>query len=128
MRGPSDQVDSSMGCRLCPANHPRGSATQTIGTPPNTVADITRARIDPEEAAEWQLFWRDYILPRQGRNASIPWPPTIKEVEELVVRDSIYRHRGNLKRCAEELGTSLKTVYNKIEQHGLSEHLARSRR
>ena len=41
---------------------------------------------------------------------------TLREIENLAVQDALDRHEGNKTKAAEELGVSLKTLYNKINQ------------
>ncbi len=43
---------------------------------------------------------------------------TLREIELQVIQDILQRHGGNKPRAAEELGISLKTLYNKINQVG----------
>lgn len=41
---------------------------------------------------------------------------TLREVEMQAIHDALERHQGNKPKAAEELGISLKTLYNKINQ------------
>jgi DNA-binding NtrC family response regulator len=43
-------------------------------------------------------------------------PLSLKELEVLAVLEAVQRHKGNKPAAAEELGISLKTLYNKINQ------------
>jgi two-component system NtrC family response regulator len=43
-------------------------------------------------------------------------PMSLKEVEIIAIHESIERHQGNKAAAAEELGISLKTLYNKLNQ------------
>jgi two-component system NtrC family response regulator len=43
-------------------------------------------------------------------------PMSLKEVETIAIQESIERHQGNKAAAAEELGISLKTLYNKLNQ------------
>ncbi len=43
-------------------------------------------------------------------------PMTLKELEQIVIDRSMKRHDGNKKAVAEELGMSLKTLYNRLSE------------
>ena len=43
-------------------------------------------------------------------------PVTLKDLEQLAIRESLQRHQGSKSKAAEELGISLKTLYNKVNQ------------
>ena len=43
-------------------------------------------------------------------------PVTLREIEMQAILNSVERHEGNKPRAAEELGISLKTLYNKLNQ------------
>jgi DNA-binding NtrC family response regulator len=45
---------------------------------------------------------------------------SLREMESLAVHEAIQRHQGNKPAAAEELGISLKTLYNKLNQSDLS--------
>ena len=47
-------------------------------------------------------------------------PLSLKEMESLAVQEAIQRHLGNKPAAAEELGISLKTLYNKLNQSELA--------
>jgi len=47
-------------------------------------------------------------------------PLSLKEMESLAVQEAIQRHQGNKPAAAEELGISLKTLYNKLNQSDLA--------
>ncbi|HWC90373.1 MAG TPA: sigma-54 dependent transcriptional regulator, partial [Pirellulales bacterium] len=46
---------------------------------------------------------------------------TLREIELSVVQQTLERHKGNKPRAAEELGISLKTLYNKLNQVAAAE-------
>jgi two-component system NtrC family response regulator len=43
-------------------------------------------------------------------------PQTLREIEMQVIHQALQRHDGNKPKAAEELGISLKTLYNKLNQ------------
>lgn len=43
-------------------------------------------------------------------------PMSLRELEVLAVQEAVQRHKGNKPAAAEELGISLKTLYNKLNQ------------
>ena len=47
---------------------------------------------------------------------------TLREIEVAAINQALDRHEGNKPRAAEELGISLKTLYNKLSQATQSEH------
>ena len=58
---------------------------------------------------------------REARVLSIASNPlSLKEMESLAVQEAIQRHQGNKPAAAEELGISLKTLYNKLNQSDLA--------
>jgi len=64
-------------------------------------------------------------LPRRFSDASTPVGPTLRtvsepmslrELEMQAIHEALERHNGNKPQAAEELGISLKTLYNKLNQ------------
>ena len=51
-------------------------------------------------------------------------PITLRDLEMQAIQDSLQRHDGNKPKVAEELGISLKTLYNKVNQASLLEKSA----
>jgi two-component system NtrC family response regulator len=51
-----------------------------------------------------------------GSLALLSGPMTLREMELLAIDQAMQRHNGNKSRVAEELGISLKTLYNKLNQ------------
>ncbi|MFM8891283.1 MAG: helix-turn-helix domain-containing protein, partial [Planctomycetia bacterium] len=45
-----------------------------------------------------------------------PPPRSLRELEMRAILEGLERNRGNKARTAEELGISLKTLYNKLHQ------------
>jgi two-component system NtrC family response regulator len=56
----------------------------------------------------------------QTKPRSLPFktvaPQTLREIELDVIKQTLERHKGNKPKVAEELGISLKTLYNKLNQ------------
>ena len=48
-------------------------------------------------------------------------PQTLREIELSVIQQTLERHKGNKPKSAEELGISLKTLYNKLNQASQAE-------
>jgi DNA-binding NtrC family response regulator len=61
------------------------------------------------------------LLPGTKENAAAPDTrrPTLAELEEIAIRDSIQRNAGNLSRVARELGVARSTLYNKMKTYGI---------
>ncbi len=63
----------------------------------------------------------DRRMRRDVRNASsvstaVTGPISLKELESIACLEAVQRHKGNKPAAAEELGISLKTLYNKLNQ------------
>ena len=57
------------------------------------------------------------VPPRVAEPAgAVPRPLSLRELELQAIREGLERNRGNKPRTAEELGISLKTLYNKLHQ------------
>ena len=57
------------------------------------------------------------ITDRDGPRVRAARRPTARSCDEIVA--ALARHGGDKQRVADELGISLKTVYNKIKAYGL---------
>jgi two-component system NtrC family response regulator len=55
---------------------------------------------------------------------AISMPMTLREMEMRAIEDALDRHAGNKSKAAEELGVSLKTLYNKLNQAAAQEQSA----
>ncbi len=63
----------------------------------------------------------DKRVKREIKGATISISPlSLKEMELVAVQEAIHRHQGNKPAAAEELGISLKTLYNKLNQSDLA--------
>jgi two-component system NtrC family response regulator len=49
---------------------------------------------------------------------------TLRDMEMQAIHDALDRHAGNKSKAAEELGVSLKTLYNKLNQAAAQEQSA----
>jgi DNA-binding NtrC family response regulator len=45
--------------------------------------------------------------------------PTLAQMEEISIRESIQRNGGNLSKAARELGVARSTLYNKMKSYGI---------
>lgn len=63
---------------------------------------------------------RDLIKRDIKSSSPVANPLSLRELELLAVHEAIQRHQGNKPAAAEELGISLKTLYNKLNQSDLS--------
>jgi two-component system NtrC family response regulator len=55
---------------------------------------------------------------------AISAPMTLRDMEMQAIHDALDRHSGNKSKAAEELGVSLKTLYNKLNQAAAQEQSA----
>jgi DNA-binding NtrC family response regulator len=51
-----------------------------------------------------------------GAASSLPGPMTLEELEMQAIHTALERHEGSKPKAAEELGVSLKTLYNKLNR------------
>ncbi len=59
---------------------------------------------------------RHFADRRLRREARSVGPMSLKQLEEVAIVEAVQRHQGNKAAAAEELGISLKTLYNKLNQ------------
>jgi two-component system NtrC family response regulator len=57
-----------------------------------------------------------HFAQRSSRPSPQLGPMSLRELELTAIQESVERHRGNKTAAAEELGISLKTLYNKLNQ------------
>ena len=65
-----------------------------------------------------------YSSPASELRAKSFGPMTLREIEMQAIHEALDRHSGSKPKVAEELGVSLKTLYNKLNQSGLLEKSA----
>lgn len=61
---------------------------------------------------------------RQPELRAVSGPLSLRELEMQAIHEALYRHDGNKPQAAEELGISLKTLYNKLNQATANERSA----
>ena len=67
----------------------------------------------------------DHFLSRRLRSESRTLGPmSLRDLEMKAIHDALDRHDGNKPQAAEELGISLKTLYNKLNQNSAQEKAA----
>jgi two-component system NtrC family response regulator len=59
---------------------------------------------------------RKEVRSGSGSTPLVSTPMSLREMEVLAVQEAVNRHNGNKPAAAEELGISLKTLYNKLNQ------------
>ena len=52
----------------------------------------------------------------RGGRTTLGRPMALRELEQIAIEEALRRHDGNKPKAAEELGISLKTLYNKLNQ------------
>ena len=55
---------------------------------------------------------------RKDLRGAAATPMSLRELEAVAIAEAVQRHKGNKPAAAEELGISLKTLYNKLNQSG----------
>ncbi len=70
---------------------------------------------DGRKIEPWDLF-----PDASGQTSStVSRRPTLAELEELTIRESILQNGGNLSKAARELGVARSTLYNKMKAYGI---------
>ena len=59
---------------------------------------------------------RDFASRMQARPRLVTGPVSLRDLEMQAIHEALDRHAGNKPQAAEELGISLKTLYNKLNQ------------
>ena len=70
------------------------------------------------------INWPIPKIPAIPNYAMVIAPMTLRDLEMQAIYDALERHEGNKPAAAEELGVSLKTLYNKLNQAAESEKAA----
>jgi two-component system NtrC family response regulator len=81
----------------------------------------------PIELKHLPKHFKDRTTKREQRTVLAPVamsPMTLRDMEAIAVQEAIARHNGNKPAAAEELGISLKTLYNKLNQAEPSRRVA----
>ena len=78
---------------------------------------------DPANIAG-QRFYGGPACRRPDRFLKPPAACSLRELEMQAIQDALDRNGGNKSKAAEELGVSLKTLYNKLNQVGTLEKTA----
>jgi two-component system response regulator HydG len=70
---------------------------------------------DGRKIEPWDLRPDASVQPR----GPVSRRPTLAELEELTIRESILHNGGNLSKAARELGVARSTLYNKMKAYGI---------
>ena len=96
--------------------HPRvGQRRRACRDPLRNAADHGRAICPTGSSA---------AAARGSRNSTPPAALSLREIEMQAIRNSLDRNAGSKPKTAEELGISLKTLYNKLHQEAELERTA----
>ena len=79
----------------------------------------TLARALPAPAAEAPTSHFDHVDLADAEEIKDTAQPTIEEVTEELIRESLRRNHGHRRAAAEELGISERTLYRKINEYGI---------
>lgn len=77
---------------------------------PARFASLRPADVGPASVAIQPVLAAEAVVPGSGR------PESLRELEMRAILEGLERNKGNKARTAEELGISLKTLYNKLHQ------------
>ncbi len=81
---------------------------------------MNRVAVDMRMKKNSVLFCEPDHLPQRFGSRSVKLGPigavTLRDLEMHAIHEALQRHGGNKPAAAEELGVSLKTLYNKVNQ------------
>lgn len=103
---------------------PAASRSSLAATEPQLVGDggdrptmQTRAVEAGEETSPTVAHAAAQVSPGSGSGGDAGRPLSLRELEMQAILDGLDRNQGNKARTAEELGISIKTLYNKLNQY-----------
>lgn len=67
--------------------------------------------------ADSSVIGREDLFIRASQSINLDIPKTLEEMEEMMIKRAIDRHKGNMTAAAEELGVTRQTLYNKMKKN-----------
>ena len=115
--GDRPRIDRALDGPRLAGQHPRaGQHDRARHDPGRQRADPARAPPDPAPRAQQVASEHGELAPA-GPHFQVPdGSPTLRDVEMKYIQTILEKHHGNKPAASRELGISLKTLYNKINQ------------